>query len=121
MTSRNLKPESRWMRFLLGAERIIITLAACAAIVPLVQFYLEAQDRRIDRAANFILAHRACDSYFLDIAKDAKARGVRPSYSGGIGEECVFILQVDRKPRDYSKEDLRPPLKEKPPHFPELD
>ena len=51
---------SKWIAWLLVAERIALTLAALTAILPMWQYYSEREDRRLDRAANFISAYKTC-------------------------------------------------------------
>ena len=56
----------QFMFWLKALERVVIIIAAFAAVFPLYQFYSEADDRRLDRASNFILAHAAC----IDLIRD---------------------------------------------------
>ncbi len=46
--------------WILILERVVVTVAALAAMFPIWQYSTEARDRELDRAANFVLAYRAC-------------------------------------------------------------
>ena len=98
----------RMMSVLKVLERCAVLIAALAALFPMWQFYSEAQDRRIDRAANFILAQQTCDAFFSErerIADDRLAKGL-PSESSaaiqsgemskGITVECEYIEELNR-------------------------
>ncbi len=53
-------PLSEIEQWLKAIERIAITLAALAAILPMWQYYTEAGDRRLDRMTRVVQAHQAC-------------------------------------------------------------
>lgn len=43
-----------------GIERTVLLFCAVLALLPLMQYYGERDDRRLDRAANFLIAYEAC-------------------------------------------------------------
>ena len=79
---------SNWGVWLKHAERVIVSLAALAALFPLWQYWSERDDRREDRAANFVSAFAMCSEryvtdgqgvYDLDITVDGVQYGPLPS------------------------------------------
>lgn len=87
-------------------ERFAVLSAAFAAMFPFWQYYSEAGDRRVDRAANFILAQRACSGFFAEIEVDESSGVVMaegspviaipaPTLFRNITRECLFISGLD--------------------------
>jgi len=49
--------------YLKNAERTVVLIASLVAILPLWQIYSEADERKLDRAANFVLAYSVCSEF----------------------------------------------------------
>lgn len=74
-----------------AVERFVIAVAAFVSIVPLVLYAWETQDRRIDRAANFISAYATCAELDRAANEDFLSTDWEALAKGEDGEINAFI------------------------------
>lgn len=84
-------------------ERTAVLVAALAALVPLWQFYDEAEDRKVDRAANFILAYSICAEKGISTRSEVEPapEPATTFFLSTAMKECDFINEFNRSEADY--------------------
>lgn len=97
----------KYNSWILIIERVVVTVAALAAMFPMWQYSTEARDRELDRAANFVLAYRACfgedgvlieDKRIQELGAELNAELARSMRSGeGTDENATRLLAARLK------------------------
>ena len=80
-----------WKFWVLATERGLLLIAACLAVLPLLQFYGERDQRRIDRVASFISMGVECEDVQAEMEEGLGAAG--PSK----GDESLFENGITRR------------------------
>lgn len=65
------------MRTLEGVERVVVIVAAFAALLPIYQWYSEAEARRIERVSTFANAGQSCYDWYKSSPSNS---GIEPDY-----------------------------------------
>lgn len=81
---------------LLAIERLIVTVAALAALFPLWQFWDEREDRHLDRAANFVQGLHACavmGEKYPEIMIELREGEMLPRIKQA-STDCIFLRQI---------------------------
>lgn len=103
------------MRTLEAVERVVVIVAAFAALLPIYQWYSEADARRLDRISTFATAGQACYEWYASLLSNPEYDSVNKALKGmkweDVNQESLERAFSSIKMEDFAQQSLNSALR----------